>query len=50
MIHAVVECGLEGKAANHRSDAEHIGTDHKADYDSHKPAKRDFPGKTGTET
>lgn len=50
MLHAVVECGVEGKVTDHESDAEHIGTDHKTGYDSHKPAKSSFSGKAGTET
>lgn len=50
MFHAVVECGVEGKVTDHGSDAEHIGTDHEADYDGHRPAKSGFPGKAGAET
>ncbi len=50
MSHAAVECRVKRKVADHRSDAEHIGTDHEVDYDSHKPAKGGFPGKAGTET
>lgn len=38
MFHAVVACGVEGKVTDYRSDAEHIGTDHKTNYDIHKPA------------
>ena len=50
MPHAAVECRVKGKAADHRSDTGHFGTDHEAGYDSHKPAKSGFPGKAGTET
>ena len=50
MSHAVVGCGVKGKVTSRASDAEHIGTNHKAGYDSHKSAKSSFPGKAGTET
>ena len=50
MFHVVVERRVQGKVTDHRSDAEHIRTDHKADYNSHEPAKSGFPGKAGTET
>lgn len=50
MHHAVVECWIQEEVTDHRSAPEHVGTDHEADYDSHKPAKSGFFGETGTET
>ena len=50
MDHAVVEGWIQGKVTDYGSDAERIGTDHEADYDSHSPFKGGFSGETGAET
>lgn len=50
MFHAVVACGVEGKVTDYRSDTEHIGMDHKAYYERHRPAKNSFSRKAGAET